>query len=107
MFIRLYRGVKVMYCKECGSLVKYQGRRIPECCNMCGAKFKIIPNFGMAICGIITMVLMVPIAFFLKNIIPNEKFVYVIGLVLLIVIFNITESILLKSGIIQYTNLKI
>lgn len=93
-----------MYCKKCGSLIKYQGRRVPECCDVCGAKFEI-NNLGLAILGTITIVLMIPIVFLLKKKFINEDLMYVIGLILLIVIFNITERILLKFGIIQYANL--
>lgn len=96
-----------MYCKECGSSIKYQGLRVPECCKVCGAKFEIIPNLGIGICGIITIVLMIPIVLLLKIILSNEYLIYVIGLILLIVIFNITEGILRKLEIIQYTNLKL
>lgn len=96
-----------MYCEKCGSLVKHQGLRVPECCNVCGAKFKVIPNLGIIICGMITMFLMIPIVYLLKKISSNENLIYIIGLILLMVIFNITESILLKLGIVQYKNLKL
>lgn len=56
-----------MYCEKCGSLVKHQGLRVPECCKVCGAKFEIISNIGLNICLIITVVLMIPIIFLLKK----------------------------------------
>ena len=85
-----------MYCKECGSLIKHQGRKVPESCNP-----------GMNICVIVTIVLMIPVILILKRMLLNENLIYVIGLILLIVIFNIVESILLRLGIIQYTNFKL
>ena len=103
----LVEGSEIMYCKECGSLIKRQGRKVPECCKVCGAKFEIIPNPGMNICVIVTIVLMIPVILILKRMLLNEKLIYVIGLTLLIVILNIAESILLRLGIIQYTNLKL
>lgn len=44
---------------------------------------------------------------FVKKISSNENLIYIIGLILLMVIFNITENILLKLGIVQYANLKL
>ena len=96
-----------MYCKECGSLIKHQGRKVPESCKVCRAKFEIIPNPGMNICVIVTIVLMIPVILILKRMLLNENLIYVIGLILFIVIFNIVESILLRLGIIQYTNFKL
>lgn len=95
----------VMYCKKCGSLIKYQRRRVPECCNVCGAKFEMIFDLGMVIHVIITMVLIIPIVFLLKKIITNEDIIFVVGAILMLKIYNIIERFLLKFGIIQYTNL--